>query len=97
MTVRRPASRLLFWLACLTWGGALVLLVVSKTASYEGLQDLGRFVGAMFLAALSTIPFALALALGRGTKMPPWMLVAAWFGLATGAIPAAALLYVRFG
>lgn len=96
MTLRRPASRLLFWLACLIWGGALVLLIQAKTLPAAGMEDLARTVGAMFLAATSVLPFALALFVGRGTQMPRWMLIAAWVGLAIAAVPAIALLSVRF-
>ena len=95
MAMGGSASRVLFGLACLLWGGALAMLIAVYTLPSEGFQDLGRFVGAMLLAAIAIIPFALSLALGRGTAMPRWMSVVAWVGIVLGALPAVVILTAR--
>ena len=96
MSVRRPASRLLFASGCLLLGGALLTLLFAWVLPYEGLQDLGRVVGAMLLGALAFPFFAGALLLGRSTGMPRWMLGTSIAGAVVGLVPASALLLGGF-
>lgn len=98
MTARATASRVLFWIGCLLLGGAVGYLIAAKTLpSSDGFRDLARVVGALLLAAIALLAYALALIVGRGTRMPRWMLVVCWIGVALGAIPLAAIVGARFG
>lgn len=92
MTWRRPASRLLFALGALLLLGALGLLVASWTLPAQGMEDLGRVVGALLLAGASSVPFALSLLLARGTAMPRPMVVIAALGCLLALLPAFAFL-----
>jgi len=96
VSLRRPASRLALFLASLLLGGAALILLSAWLLPYQGLEDLGRVVAAMLLAALAAPLFLLGLALGRGTGMPRWMLAGSWVGALLGLVPAVALLSVRF-
>lgn len=92
MTWRRPASRALFGLGVLLVAGALALVVAARTLPSQSMEDLGRLVGALLLAGAAGVPFALALLLARGTRMPRWMLVVATAGCVLAVVPALAFL-----
>ena len=75
--------------------GAGALLLSAYLLPSESMQDLGRIAGAMLLAAIATVPFLLAFALGR-RDMPRWMRATALAGAALGIVPAIVILSLRF-
>lgn len=75
-------------------GGAGASLLSAWILPHDGLQDLGRVVLAMLLAALAVVPFLAGVLLGGGT-MPRWMLAASLVGAAIGVVPALALITAR--
>ena len=90
MTWRRPLSLALFALGAILLLGAAALVASAYVAPAEGLQDLGRFVGALLLAGAASVPFAIALVLARDA--PRWLVVAATLGCLVALLPALALL-----
>lgn len=95
ISMRRLASRLAFGLASLLAGGASLILLSAWSLPYEGLQDLGRVVMAMLLAAISAPLFAYSLIAGHTTGMPRWMLVTSAMGALVGLVPLVALVAAR--
>lgn len=91
MTWRRPASRGLFGLGVLLAVGAVALLLSAAFGNNEGFEDLGKFVGALLLAGVAGIPFALSLLLARGDEMPRWMVAVAAVGCVLALLTALAL------
>lgn len=91
---RRLASLTCFLLGCILLSGAGALLLLAWTAPYEGLQDLGRIVGAMVIGAASFVPFLLAIVFAN-EETPRWTVAASIVGAVIGLIPALALLAVR--
>lgn len=65
MAWRRPTSRLLFALGCLLAGGAVALFLRVYLIPAASMEDLGFVVGAMLLAGLAGVPFALSLVLAQ--------------------------------
>lgn len=91
MTWRRSSAAAAFAIGLLLLGAALATLVAAWILPYEGLQDLGRVVMAMLLAAISALPFGIAVILGF-RELPRWMLGASVAGLCVAALPAIALV-----
>lgn len=94
MTWRRPVSRALFGLGVLLLAAALALVVAARVVPAQGMEDLGRLVGALLLAGAAGVPFALSLLLARGTAMPPWMVAVAMAGSLLAVVPSLAFLTV---
>jgi hypothetical protein len=88
---RRRVAQGSFWIGLLLLAAAAATLVAAWVLPYEGLQDLGRVVMAMLLAAASAIPFGIAVAVGY-RLMPRWMLGASVAGLCLALLPALALV-----
>lgn len=96
MAARRLATYVAFGIGILLDLAAAILFLVARTAPAEGMEDLARVVGAMFLAAIAIVPFGIALALGR-REMPRWMRITTIALLLLGLVPAIWLVLVRLG
>lgn len=92
MSLRRPVSRGFFVLGCMLLVGAIGMFLAARFLPSESMMDLARFVGALLLAGASSIPFALSLLFGSGTRMPRWMVAIAAAGCLLALLPAYAFL-----
>lgn len=89
--LRRASALVAFGLGILLLLAALATLVAAWTLPAQSMEDLGRVVMAMLLAAASAIPFGAAIAIGHAS-MPRWMLAASVAGLCLAIIPAIAFV-----
>lgn len=89
MHLRGVASRVLLAAGGLLLALSVSLLVAAWTLPAQGMEDLARAVGALLLAALAGIPFALALLAG---SLKRWHVALAAAGCALALLPAAGLV-----
>lgn len=90
MSLRRLASRTLFALGLLLLLGAFGLLAASWLLPAQGLEDLGRVVGAMLVAGLAGIAFAVGLLVTPPAGVPRWQVALSALGCLPAALAGAA-------
>src|SRR5687767_2039282 len=75
-------------------GGAIMLAIAARLAPYEGLQDLGRIVGALLLAAAAGVLFGGSLLAARVSRadLPRWLVAVAAVGSLVALVPGVAFL-----
>ena len=86
MSPRRTASLSLFGIGLVLLVGALLTLAATRLGLLpaEGLEDLGRIVGAMLAAGLAGVAFAVGLLVAPPGSLPRWQVALA----AAGCVPA---------
>ena len=75
-------------------GGAILLAIAARLVPYEGLQDLGRIVGALLLAAAAGVLFGGSLVAARVSRadLPRWLVAVAAVGSLLALVPGVAFL-----
>lgn len=92
MHARRVASRILFGVGIVALAGAVLLLLAAMTGPGQGFEDLGNFVGALLLAGLAAVPFALSLIVAPDA--PRWLVALAGAGCVVALLPGVAFVTV---
>jgi hypothetical protein len=88
--MRRGLSRFLFFLGFALVLAAVALIAWARLLPAQGLEDLGWFVFALLLLAVSGVPFALGLLVAPSA--PRGLLVAAVLGALVSAVGGVAFL-----